>query len=708
MTTQRFAVAVGKDVGCIEPGKGFEPRVEFEQPALLELLMKHEVRSKKDGRYLCRPMGGDGVRSDANAQSWRLIPVDIDELHTTDVPPLIKWCEDSDLAGCLVTTFSHRADHPKFRIWLIASRLIEANEHAWVHRALASMVPFKLDPCMLKPSQPVFLPAVPAEAADAAYARMLMGAPLDVDRLLSSYRKEMEEWQRARADREKGMGVGVRTPGGLIDYFNKNFDLASLLDKHGYKKKSRNRYIAPGSQSRRAAVVLYDDTVVSFHEPGHDPLAVRNKVGEAILLDSFGAFCKLDHSDDFKEAFNAALRFARSKGWTDPVAPGGTTQSQQPSAPPPPLYLFNPDDLYKNLKPQDMLVEGVLDQGTVVIASGDSNSGKTTVLQLLALQIALGANFGSHRTKQGRVLWIAGEDMENAKYRTVAMCEEYGISAPSVGDNLLLLPQPVAVLQKESMEGLRNAIEQRVGGGAEFVLIVLDSKSVNWGGIDENSNDENAAFISAIRSSLVDPFGRPSIIVTHHLTKHKEKEARSSRGASSLINNADHEWRFEMNQDAKIVAMRPGSKVRLERFPEQRFGVKVVELPKSKFAQLANNFGDMPRVSIAEPVNTYNRSMRALQQDSDIRAVLIALATLTDQQKPNGSSHIAAELGWASEDNKPDYRKVKRVLDKSVEQKLVDLDGKLFKINGAGRDYIAQDAAFPTDTSSTEREPGED
>jgi hypothetical protein len=705
MSEQRYAVAVGRDVGCIRPGEGFEPRVEFDQAALLDLLTKHEVRSKKDGRYLCRPMGGNGERSDDNAEAWRLVPVDVDELHSTDVPALIRWFEESKIAGCLVSTFSHRADQPRFRIWLLTSRLVLANEHAWVHRALESMVPFKLDPCMLKPSQPVFLPAVPSEHKEAAYSLVSQGEPLDVDRLLGAYREEMEAFQRDRATRQSGVGTGVRQPGGLIEYFNKGFDVGDLLEKHGYRRKSRNRYIAPSSKSRRAAVVLYDQTVVSFHEPAHDPLAVRNKIGQAIVLDAFGAFCKLEHQDDFKAAFNGALKWARAKGWSDSPVP----QQQAPSAPPPPLHLFNPHDLYSNLKPQDMLVEGILDQGTVVIASGDSNSGKTTILQLLALQIALGAPFAAKRVKQGKVLWIAGEDMQNAAYRTVAMCEEYGISAQSIGDELLLLPQPVAVLQEDSMQALRAVIEQRVGAGAQFNLIVLDSKSVNWGGIDENSNDENAAFILAVRRALIEPFGNPSVVITHHLTKHKEKEAQSSRGASSLINNSDHEWRFEMNQDARISAMRPGSKVRLERWAEQRFTVKVVDLPQAKFAHLANNFGDMPRVSIAEPVNAYNRSMKQLQQDSDLRAVLLALASLTDASKPHGSSHIAQDLNWVDASSKPDYRKVKRILDLAATQKLADADGKLFEINDAGRAYIATDAALGDATPDVEpRQPGED
>ena len=693
MSDERYPVALGAHVGAVEPGTDFEPSVEFTREKLVEMLTQHRPRARKDGPYITRPMGGNGTRSDSNALPWRLVPVDVDELHPSEFPALVRWCEESKIAGCLATTFSHKPEQPKVRIWFFASRDITAPEHAFVHQALERLVPFKLDPCMLKPSQPAFLPSCPTENINEAHSAVMQGEPLDVDLLLDSFRDEIEEQTRRRAERAQGgAGTGVRQPGGLLDYFNQNYPLRELLEKHGYKRKSHNRYIAPSSKSRRAAVVLYERSVISFHDPAHDPIARRNKYGQAMVLDSFSALCILEHADDFKAGFNGALKWSRAQGWVDTGASAASASSPAPSAPPP--MLLNPEELYSNLKPQDMLIEGILDSGAVVIVAGDSNSGKTTVTQYLALQVAMGQPFGTHRTRAGRVLWIAGEDMDNAKYRVVAMCEEYGIDPRSIGDQMLLLPQPVAVLHPESMEALRVGVEQRCGEGAELALVVIDSKSVNWGGTDENSNDENAQFILAVRKHLIDPFGKPAVLITHHLTKQKEKEARSSRGGSALINNADHEWRFEMNQEAHLSAMLPGSKVRIERWAEQRFLIKTVELPKTKFPHLLNNFGEMPRVSIAEPVNQYNRSMKQLQLDADLRAVLMSMERLRLSGKPCGQSHVAADLNWADGKGAADYRKVKRILDRAVEQKLALREGKEYALTPAGIEYAEQEGAI--------------
>lgn len=275
-------------------------------------------------------MVGDKSRSDTNAAPWSLVPADIDELEESEIPLLLKWCDESDIAGVLVTTYSHRPERPKYRMFLFTDRPVLASEHAFVHRALSRLVPFKLDPCMNKPSQPVYLPSCPPEHLNDAHSKVLTGSPLKVDVLLEGAREEMAEEQRRKAERIAGVSTGVRQPGGLIEYFNANFDLGAFLEKHKYKRKSRSRFVSPASHSGRAAVLLGEHGVVSFHDPEHDPLAVRNKSMQAVVLDAFAVFCKLEHADNFKAAFSAAAEQARSLGWEDSVASPPATRKEWP------------------------------------------------------------------------------------------------------------------------------------------------------------------------------------------------------------------------------------------------------------------------------------------------------------------------------------------------------------------------------------------
>lgn len=713
---EKFALGKAPHVGVTRTEEGFE-NIEVPFSELVKVLTTHRIRDKKDGVYITRPMTkGDYSRSDANAGAWKLVPVDVDELQPEELPMVEKWMVDSKLAGFISTTFSHRPDRPKIRLLLLSSRETEAKEHSYIHRALETMVPFKIDPCMAKPSQPIFLPSCPADRQGEAFAKFLDGERLDIDRMLDAYRKEIEEEQQRRAQHaEDAHQIGVRQPGGLIEWFNANFDLPSLLAQHGYKRRSINRYVAPKSKSGRAAVVLYEsNTLVSFHDPAHDPLAVQNKNHQQMVLDAFAVFCKLQHKDNFKAAFTAALQVARSAGWegaeavpkADRIAHG-------------PTLLLDAEEVLASLAPQDMLIESILDTNTVTIVSGDSNSGKTTVLQYLALQIARGDLFAKKKTRQGIVLWIAGEDIDNAKFRMAAMYEEYGLDPADFRDSFYLLPQPIAVLDADSMLALHDLIRSRIGQSQHLALVVVDSKSVNWGGSDENSNDENAQFIAAVRKFLIAPFGNPSVLITHHLTKHREKETRTSRGGGALINNADHEWRFEMNQEARISLMMPGSKVRMERWPEVRFSIKTVTLPESKYPQLVNNFGEMPKVSVADPVNQYSRSMKQLSMDGDMRALLAKLAALRTAGAPHGTTELARELGWVDGANDPDYRKAKRVLENAVKQKLAVKKGKNYGVTDAGKRFIedealvapgdeAPEAETPGAPARVDREPGED
>lgn len=118
----QFSVSYGKHVGAVSPDSGeFQPQVTVSRNKLIKMLTEHRVRRNKEGPYIARPMGGDGTRSDANAQPWQLIPIDIDELPPAEVPMLLKWCAASNLSGILVTTFSHTPEHPKCRLWLFVA-----------------------------------------------------------------------------------------------------------------------------------------------------------------------------------------------------------------------------------------------------------------------------------------------------------------------------------------------------------------------------------------------------------------------------------------------------------------------------------------------------------------------------------------------------------------------------------------------------------
>jgi AAA domain len=706
-----FEFARAAHVGIVKPEEGLEPRVRTTWDEFVRLMTEFTVSDSKVGAYVCRPMGGDGSRCDANALPWPLLPLDLDELLPEDLSDLEQWCKTQALDLVLATTFSHTSECPRVRLWIRCSRAFTATEHLFLFKAFnqGAVFPFKLDPATAKPSQPIYLPRCPESRKSIARSQHYAGSLLDVDGLLRGYQNEM----RARELRNEGgrftEGKGVRTPGGMVDAFNQHFDVRGLIEAHGYKRKTTHRYTAPGSKSGRAAVTLHEWGLISFHEPTHDPLSARNDLNQPRVLDPFAVFAILEHGDDFIPAWKDAARIVREKGWDS------DTQHQGD-----PLRGYEVEDVETWGDAQyarEMVVENLLEREGLVVATGQSNSGKTTVLQYLGLCVALGQPFGPYRTMQGRVLWIAGEDQYNAQLRVNAMRTEYGIARGALKDTYFVLPNSISIMQRDSIEQVHEAIARRVGKDTSLSLVLIDSKSMCWGGDDENSNDENARFVRDLIVHFRTKYGAATIL-THHLTKSKEKEEQTARGASALINNMDHEWRFEMRATSSTTIMEPGSKLRIARWPEMRFLIKVVELSAADYPRLRNSQGNMPKISIAELSNAYGVSAKQEQENAEYEAVLSAMiaSPIEAKTRKRANDHIARAMGKIKEGSSaPDMSAardwVRHRLRKLQEQKLIDKD---LNVSEAGRAFVEQAilarrvSEDAPEGETRDREPGED
>jgi hypothetical protein len=513
--------ARGPHVGAVVEADGFEPSVELPEGEFVKLLTTHVESEKKNGPYICRPMGGDGRRSDANAEEWPLFPADIDALLPGDVEKLDEWLSQQGLHAILNTTFSHSSEAPRLRVWIFCSRDVSPAEHPILHHALLPVFEgFKLDVCTAKPSQPIFLPSCPPEKKPMAFARHYPGKPLDIDAVLAGFREVIEEREQERKSHAKQAKTGVRSLPD-IDYFNRNFDeIHDVLVSSGYKSRSKNRYCSPGSASGRAAVIYYPELqrVVSYHEPEHDPLATRDKFGRALLNDPFAVVCALKCAGDFKAAYNFAKTWSQQHGFKE----------EQKVAPLPPIV--SEMNIETGMAPRAFLVRPVFEKKSVYVCTGESNAGKSTILQLLGHCIVRGTPFGPCEVpNRGRVLWIAGEDSYNSRLRVAGMLQHY--QTPRNPD-YHLLPGVIQVLNPDSIESLHRMIEQAMGEEAEIAAFFLDSKAVLWGGQDENNNSEASQFMATLRHEMVERYGA-SVFLLHHLTK-KSKDPAAEQSARGL------------------------------------------------------------------------------------------------------------------------------------------------------------------------------
>jgi hypothetical protein len=185
------------------------------------------------------------------------------------------------------------------------------------------------------------------------------------------------------------------------------------------------------------------------------------------------------------------------------------------------------------------LVEGLLDQGAMCVAYGDSNAGKTFVMLHMGYCIAAGVPFAERAVQQGAVAYVAAEGGRNIHRRVAALRKHYGAhdDVPFV-----VIPCAVDLLNPEgdteALIRLLRREEKRMG--QPFALIVIDTLHRALAGGDENASTAMGAIVThadRIRTAM-----KATLAFVHHSGKDK---AKGARGHSSLRAATDTEIEVE-------------------------------------------------------------------------------------------------------------------------------------------------------------------
>lgn len=203
-------------------------------------------------------------------------------------------------------------------------------------------------------------------------------------------------------------------------------------------------------------------------------------------------------------------------------------------------------------EPRLFIVSGYVAAGIIGAFSGEGGIGKSYLAEIMAVAVACGKDIPPFEIEtpgpvlfvsveddeidlRGRLYWIAHEyDLTPAERAILAgnlyIASARGILGPLMGyDGVSFNPGPTVATQ-----WLRKMIDKH-----NPVLVILDTKSRLFG-LDENSNDHAAQWVSNLESLLV---GRPhcSIMVIAHIGKKSGDQAEdqySSRGASAFVDNS--------------------------------------------------------------------------------------------------------------------------------------------------------------------------
>ncbi len=197
------------------------------------------------------------------------------------------------------------------------------------------------------------------------------------------------------------------------------------------------------------------------------------------------------------------------------------------------------DDLYRSCPRPEWLVEGVLPRFDVTLIYGASNSGKTFFALDLARHVAAGTQWRGRNVKQGRVVYLCGEDLVGFGERNRAYDQEVG---PVPNTNFMYIDTVPNLAKGADFKQVAQAVKESQGD-----LLIIDTLAKVAGSADENSSEmstliNNCGWISREANCAV--------VLIHHAGK---DESKGARGHSSLEASTQTRIKIANNDGARTA-----------------------------------------------------------------------------------------------------------------------------------------------------------
>lgn len=213
-----------------------------------------------------------------------------------------------------------------------------------------------------------------------------------------------------------------------------------------------------------------------------------------------------------------------------------------PPTPPAQFEIFKPmtDEYLSDRHIVRWSIKHILERGIVAALFGASGLGKSFVTISMACSIATGKEWLGHKTKPGKVLYIAGEGFHGVKRRVYGWRMEHDMIDT---DNLIVTSRVINFGSKEDLALLKSYLDTQ-----EISLIIIDTLARATAGMDENSVQDMSPFMEHL-GQLTRQYGCSTLVV-HHTGKSSSQEAR---GSSAIKGAMDAEFRLEQTQSGIML-----------------------------------------------------------------------------------------------------------------------------------------------------------
>jgi hypothetical protein len=180
----------------------------------------------------------------------------------------------------------------------------------------------------------------------------------------------------------------------------------------------------------------------------------------------------------------------------------------------------------------EYVVKSLVQRGHMVSLTGHSNAGKTAIAIRMAVCVALGLPFGKHKTKQGRVVYFAGENADDIRCRLIAISQDMGTPMADLASWLFIVPLAFPLSEYGAQ------IREHVDKLGDLSLVIVDTRAAYAGAQDENDNMQALQDARAVRDLMAGP-GKPAALVLNHPPHRAEPENLKPRGGSSYWGELD-------------------------------------------------------------------------------------------------------------------------------------------------------------------------
>lgn len=196
--------------------------------------------------------------------------------------------------------------------------------------------------------------------------------------------------------------------------------------------------------------------------------------------------------------------------------------------------------------PLQWMVEGVVQDLSLLLIYGPTNEGKTFITGTLAHAVRTGGVWCGRRIDRlGPVLYVnaeyGAEFAERARAWQVLRGQE-GLPMPE--HEFYTFPDPIHLHDPEQMYHLYRLLEWL---NPPPVLVIFDTYSQCIPGVDENAQGEGSRIVMGLRKIIRDH--NASVAVVHHTNASGERE----RGSTVLPNAAHTHIRVDMDKGTRLI-----------------------------------------------------------------------------------------------------------------------------------------------------------